>query len=566
MTALRRLLPFLNWFPLQPGAMKADLIAGLTVSLLVIPQALAYAQLAGVPAYYGLYAALLPTIIGSLFGSSALLSTGPVALTALLTAASIAQLGPQGGEQYISYAILLALIAGVFQLTFGLLRMGAILNFLSYPVLMGFINAAAIIIGLSQLPALLGLPLTQTSHFMLDIWQVMLRLDTLHPASLLFGAAALTLLFTFKKQAPRLPGVLITVVLLTLTSELAGFEQMGGVVVGDIPQGLPAFAVPHIDWDTAIKLLPAGFIIALISFMEAMSSCKIIAIKTRKPWDENQELIGQGLAKIAGAFSQTIPVSGSFSRSALNLSVQAQTGLSSIFSALFVLLALLFFTPLLHHLPKPVLAAIIITALANLIDFGSIVKAWRARRDDGVAAVVTFVATIAFAPGIQTGILCGIALSVALLLYRRMRPRAVVVGMHADGTLRDAAYFQLDAPHPKMRVLRFDRSLFFVNASYFEDAVIALARDHPELRYILVAGGGINEIDASGIEVLGNLSTRLKAGGITLGLSGIKRQVMSVMTQTGLTGHIGTENIFATDRLALDTLCTRLNTESTTDR
>jgi SulP family sulfate permease len=300
--------------------------------------------------------------------------------------------------------------------------------------------------------------------------------------------------------------------------------------------------------------------------MEAMSSCKIIAIKTRKPWDENQELIGQGLAKIAGAFSQTIPVSGSFSRSALNLSVQAQTGLSSIFSALFVLLALLFFTPLLHHLPKPVLAAIIITALANLIDFGSIVKAWRARRDDGVAAVVTFIATLAFAPGIQTGILCGIALSVALLLYRMMRPRAVVVGMHADGTLRDAAYFQLDAPHPKMRVLRFDRSLFFVNASYFEDAVITLARDHPELRYILVAGGGINEIDASGIEVLGNLSTRLKAGGITLGLSGIKRQVMSVMTQTGLTGHIGAENIFVTDRLALDTLCTRLNTESTTDR
>ena len=566
MTALRRLLPFLNWFPLQPGALKADLIAGLTVSLLVIPQALAYAQLAGVPAYYGLYAALLPTIIGALFGSSALLSTGPVALTALLTAASIAQLGAQGGEQYMSYAILLALIAGVFQLTFGLLRMGAVLNFLSYPVLMGFINAAAIIIGLSQLPALLGLPLTQTSHFVLDIWQVMQRLDTLHPASLIFGAAALALLIAFKRQAPRLPGVLITVVLLTVTSELAGFENMGGRVVGDIPHGLPAFAVPHIDWDTAVKLLPAGFIIALISFMEAMSSCKIIAIKTRKPWDENQELIGQGLAKIAGAFSQTIPVSGSFSRSALNLSVQAQTGLSSIFSALCVLPALLFFTPLLHHLPKPVLAAIIITALANLIDFGSIVKAWRARRDDGFAAVVTFVATLAFAPGIQTGILCGIVLSVALLLYRMMRPRAVVVGMHADGTLRDAAYFQLDAPHPKMRVLRFDRSLFFVNASYFEDAVITLARNHPELRYILVAGGGINEIDASGIEVLSNLSTRLKAGGITLGLSGIKRQVMSVMTRTGLTGHLGAENIFATDRLALDTLCTRLNTESTSGR
>ena len=566
MTVLRRLLPFLNWFPLQRGDLRADLVAGLTVALLAIPQALAYAQLAGVPAYYGLYAALLPTVIGALFGSSALLSTGPVALTGLLTAASIAQLGAQGGEQYIGYAILLALIAGVFQLAFGVLRMGAILNFLSYPVLMGFINAAAIIIGLSQLPALLGLPLVQSAHFMLDIWQVMLHLDTLHPASLLFGAAALALLFAFKKLAPRLPGVLITVVMLTVASQLSGFEHLGGRVVGDIPQGLPAFALPHIDWDTAIKLLPAGFIIAVISFMEAMSSCKIIAIKTRRRWDENQELIGQGLAKIAAAFSQTIPVSGSFSRSALNLSVDARSGLSSIFSALFVLLALLFFTPLLHHLPKPVLAAIIITALVNLVDFASLARAWRARRDDGVAAVATFIATLVFAPGIQTGILCGIALSVALLLYRMMRPRVVVAGLHADGTLRDAAHFGLAAPHPRLRVLRFDRSLFFVNAACFEDAVITLARDHPELRYILVASGGINEIDASGIEMLANLALRLQAGGVTLGFSGVKRQVMSVMTRAGLAAQIGSDNIFATDRVALDTLCSRLDTPPNNDR
>jgi SulP family sulfate permease len=554
MNTARRLLPCLNWFPLQRATVRADLIAGITVALLAIPQSLAYAQLAGVPAYYGLYAALIPCIVGALFGSSGVLSTGPVAMTSLLTAASVSQLAPHGSEQYILFAVLLALVSGVFQIAFGIMRMGMLLNFLSYPVLMGFINAAAIIIGLSQLPAILGIPAAQTQHFLVDIWQVIVHMDSMHGISLFFGLAAIASLLAFRKYAPRLPGVLITVALLTVASYLLGYEKMGGRIVGEIPRGLPSLGLPPLDWNATIALLPAGFVIALISFMEAMSSCKVIAIKTRTPWDENQELIGQGLAKVAGAFSQTIPVSGSFSRSALNLSVNAKTGLSSVFSAVFVLLTLLFFTPLLHHLPKPVLAAIIIIALLNLVDYASIAKAWRARGDDGIAAVVTFVTTLAFAPSIQIGILTGIMLSLALLLYRLMRPRVALVGMHTDGTLRDAEYFQLEALHPKLGALRFDGSLFFVNVAYFDAAIIKLERSNPELKYILVVASGINGIDASGIEMLSNLIDRLKAGGITLGFCGIKRQVMQVMDRTGLTAKIGTESIFPTDAIALDVL------------
>lgn len=562
MSTARGLLPFLNWFPLRRETLTADLVAGLTVALLAIPQSLAYAQLAGVPIQFGLYAALIPAVIGAMFGSSGILSTGPVAMTSLLTAASISQLAPHGSEQYFSYAILLALVSGVFQVAFGVMRMGVLLNFLSYPVLMGFINAAAIIIGLSQLPAILGIPAAQSQYFMADIWHLVSHMDLMHEISLAFGVAALVMLLGFKRFVPRWPGVLITVALLTLASYVLGYESMGGRVVGAIPQGMPPLSIPPLDWNSTVALLPSAFVIALISFMEAMSSCKVIAIKTRTPWDENQELIGQGLAKIAAAFSHSIPVSGSFSRSALNLSANAKTGLSAVFSAAFVLLTLLFFTPLLHHLPKPVLAAIIIVALINLVDYTSIAKAWRASKDDGIAAVITFIATLAFAPNIQIGILTGIMLSLALLLYRLMFPRVAVVGMHSDGTLRDADYFGLDALHPKLGAMRFDGSLFFVNVSYFEEAVVKLERRIPDLKFILVVSSGINGIDASGIEMLSNLADRLKASGITLGFSGMKRQVLDVMERTNLVGKIGAGNIFPTDAAALDALRKRLDSGS----
>lgn len=559
-------LPIAKRFTASPDTIKNDLVAGVTVSLVAIPQSLAYAQLAGVPAYYGLYAALIPTIIGALLGSSRQLSTGPVAMTSLLTAASVAPLAAHGSEMFYAYVILLALLSGLFQVLFGVLRVGVLLNFLSHPVLMGFINAAALIIGLSQLPTLLGISARQSDHFLVDIWQVLANIDTMHEFSVAFGLAAIVLLVGFKKLAPKLPGVLITVATLTGISYIVGYAELGGKVVGVVPQGLPTFSIPLLDWNATMTLLPAGFVIALISFMEAMSSAKVIAIKTRQPWDENKELIAQGMAKIAASFSHSMPVSGSFSRSALNLAANAQTGLSSVVSAVFVLLTLLFFTSLLYPLPKPVLAAIIMMAVISLVNFRAILNAWRASRDDGIAAIVTFLATLAFAPNIQNGILTGIILSLALLLYRMMRPRIADLGVYLDGTLRDAHRHNLPPLNPKLGAIRFDGALRFVNVSYFEDALLKHERENPGVRYILVKGSGINYLDASGVEMLFNLIGRFKSNGITLGFSGLKKQVREVMDRTNLSQYIGIENLFANDQDAFDQLYLRGVIDARIDR
>ncbi len=552
---LKKFLPFLGWQRFTAQSIREDIIAGVTVSLVAIPQALAYAQLAGLPPYYGLYASFIPPIIGILFGSSALLSTGPVAMTSLLTAASIAPLALAGSPQFYSYAILLALLSGLFQMGFGLARLGLLLNFLSHPVLMGFINAAAIIIGISQIPAFLGISAKQSKHLLVDTWNVLANFDTLHGMSLAFGLGALALLFFFKKIFPKLPGVLITVGLLTWISYMVGFAGQGGRVVGEIPAGLPTMTVPSFDWTAIQDLLPAAFVVALISFVEAMSSCKVIAMKTRSRWDENQELIGQGLAKIAAAFCQSMPCSGSFSRSALNLASNARTGLSSLVTAGFVLLTLLFFTGALFHLPKPVLAAMIMMAVAGLVNFKSIKNAWQASKDDGIAAVITFFATLLFAPNIQNGILTGIILSLVLFLYRRMRPRIIFdLGLHSDDTLRDAARFNLPALPPQIGGLRFDSSLLFFNVAFFEDGVLKLMQLKPDAKYILISGHGINHLDGSGVEIIHSLVRHLSESGITLVFSGLKMQVLEVMERTGLTKAIGDNNIYSTDKIALEAL------------
>jgi Sulfate permease and related transporters (MFS superfamily) len=313
-----------------------------------------------------------------------------------------------------------------------------------------------------------------------------------------------------------------------------------------------------LKWSAITELLPSAFVIALISFMEATSSCKVIAVKTRTRWDENQELIGQGLAKIAAAFCHSMPVSGSFSRSAINLASNARTGVSSLVSAACVLLTLMFFTPLLYHLPKPALAAMIILAVANLVNFPAMRHAWLASRDDGIAAVVTFVSTLVFSPNIQNGILTGIIISLGTFIYRRMSPRIVTVGLDADGTLRDAARLNLPPLHPRIGALRVDASLFFANVSFFEDAVLKLERDNPDMKFILIAAQGINYLDASGVETLRNLVKRLRECGITLIISGAKKQISDVMERTGLAKAIGDSNIFSTDKLAIEALSVRV--------
>lgn len=556
--ALRRLLPFLAWWPRINGeSLRFDALAGLAVALVAIPQSLAYAQLAGLPPHYGLYAALIPTVVGALFGSSAQLSTGPVALTSLLTAASIAPLAV-GGDQYVACAVALALLSGLFQLGFGVMRLGVLMNLLSHPVLTGFVNAAAILITLSQVPALLGVPPPKSGHALVDIWRVLSHAAQAHGYSVAFGGTAIATLAAFRRFAPRLPGVLITVIALTTLSYLSGYAAAGGNVVGEIPRGLPSLALPGFALETWIELLPSAFVIAVISFMEAMASAKIAAARTSTKWDENQELIGQGLAKIGAAFCQTMPVSGSFSRSAINLGAGARTGVSSIVCALCVLLTLLFFTPLLRHLPLPVLAAIIVVAVVNLVNLRSLRTAWRASRDDAVAAALTFATTIAFAPQIQVGIITGIVVSLGLFIYGRMRPTLEVVEPDAAQPARESPGDIPAELRSLIGVIRFDASLVFVNVSYFEDAVLQLERRHPRLSFVLVSAASINDLDASGVELLGSLLEGLRRNGRTLAFSGVKPRVRGVLSRTGLIERIGDENFFGDDRAAFAALAGRV--------
>jgi sulfate permease, SulP family len=563
---LFRVFPFLRWpSRFSRASVGTDLLAGLSVALVAIPQSLAYAQLAGLPPYYGLYAALVPTIVGALFGSSAQLSTGPVALTSLLTAASIAPLAVAGGSAYLGYAVSLALLSGLFQLAFGVMRLGVLMNLLSHPVLMGFVNAAAILITMSQVPALFGVPPPQLGHAVADTWHVLSNVHLSHGHSVVFSGAALGLLILFRRFAPRWPGVLVTVAALTAASYAFDYAGEGGRVVGDIPPGLPDLALPRVEIDVWITLLPAAFVIAVISFMEAMSSAKIAAIKTGARWDENQELIGQGLAKIAAAISQTFPVSGSFSRSALNLAGGARSGLSSVTCGLCVLLTVLYFTPLLKHLPLPVLAAIIVMALANLINVRSLRNAWRASRDDALAAILTFVATIAFAPQIQNGIFTGVLLSLGLFIYRRMRPGMDVVDPLSALLAYDLNDSTRQLLEGRVGVMRFHASLVFVNVSYFEDAVLQMEQRNPQMRVVLVSAAGINGIDASGVEMLASLIDGLRKNGVTVVVCELKSSIRAVLDRTGLSARVGHENFFLSDQAALLALADRFATGAPSD-
>jgi len=682
---LTRFLPFLSWWPIRGETIRTDLLAGITVALVLIPQSMAYAQLAGLPAYYGLYAAFLPGIIAAMWGSSAQLATGPVAVASLLTASALAPLAATGSEQFVALAILLALMVGLIQLGLGVFKLGVVVNFLSHPVIVGFTNAAAIIIGLSQLNKLFGVSMGRSEHFINDIWGVLLQIGETHWPTLAMGVSAFAIMWLLKKFAPKLPGVLIAVVITTVASFSIGFEHNskgmieeitdaevknlandfsrgetkieelnaassakktelkqlqnaqdgsrqhiaalkyelellhleiqhlegenrkaarslrkfifeqvpatetqpaklyltgqvpqgeqsdgyrwrikkvskgelklvgGGEVVGSIPSGLPDIGVPKMSWDTMMALLSSALVISLVGFMEAISIAKAMAAKTKQRIDPNQELLGQGFSNIVGSLSQSFPVSGSFSRSAVNLNAGAVTGLSNVFAGLIVLVALLFLTPLLYHLPQAVLAAVIMMAVIGLVNFKAIVHAWHTHKHDGVASVVTFVATLAFAPHLDNGIMVGAGLAIILYLYRTMKPRVAILGRHPDGTLRDVKVHNLPVSE-NIIAMRYDGSLYFANVPYFEDTVLEAVANNPQAKHLLIVADGINQLDASGDEVIHHVVERLRSSGIRVVFSGLKNQVLDIMRHSGLLQYIGEGNVFPDEDKALESI------------
>ena len=576
----KKFFPFLKWIHelKDPQILRADVIAGLTVALVLIPQSMAYATLAGLPEVYGLYIAFVPVFIAALWGSSRQLGTGPVAVVSTMTATTLTPvvilMMPAGytPEQYMAMyiptAMLLAFLVGAFQFSLGAFRLGAIVNFLSHPVIVGFTNAAALFIGLTQVSKIFGvtMPGGASDHFLtVRIWGVVQNLSETHIATLLMGIATFAIMILVKRFKPKFPGVLIAVVITTLVSYLIGFEQMGGKVVGDIPEGLPGFAMPAFSYEAVSGLLIGAIIIAMVGFMEAISIAKAMAAKTKDRVDPNQELMGQGLGNMMGSFFQAYPSSGSFSRSAVNLNAGAKTGFSSVVTAIIVVITLLFLTPLLYHLPKATLAAVVIMAVFGLINFISIEHIWRSNKHDGIAAIVTFVATIAAAPKLDHGIIIGAVLAIVLYLYRTMRPRVAIVGRCPDGTLRDIKKNKNAQADNKIIAIRFDGSLYFANVSYFEDAILKAVADYPEAKYILVIGDGINQIDATGEEVIHHLVERMKENNITMVLSGLKAQILDVLRATELIDIIGKENVFRGDDMAIKALYERLENDDPLD-
>ena len=551
-----RFTPYKSWIGelKNPQVLKADAMAGLTVALILIPQSMAYAQLAGLPAYIGLYASFLPVMIAALFGSSRQLGTGPVAVVSLMSAAAMQPYAGLGVETIVAYSALLALMIGIFQLSLGLLKLGILVDFLSHPVVLGFTNAGALIIATSQVPKLFGLKIKadQYEHHYEFLIATVKALPDTSLITLVFGAFALSTLLILRKFAPRLPGVLITVVLTTVLSWVIDYKGLGGSIIGEIPKGLPSFTLPNVslDFKTLSSLIMTAMVIGLIGFVEAISIAKAMASQTRQRLSANQELVGQGLANMTSGLFSGYAVSGSFSRSAVNFSSGAMTGFSSVVTGLLVALTLLFLTPLLYYLPQATLAAVIIMAVINLIKIAPIKHAWKVEPHDGVVAVVTFVATLVFAPHLDKGILLGVVLSLGLFVYRTMSPRFVEVAKHTDGSMRDAVTHKLQTSNT-VAVYRFDGDLYFGNTGYLEGKILNAISQKPQLKVIVLDMEAINQVDSTGEEMLEKLSDRLKAAGIKFYLARTKLQVYEAFERSGLAKHIGEERFFRERKYAL---------------
>jgi len=685
-----RLLPFLGWFKKYNTAyLRADFISGLTVALVLIPQSMAYAQLAGLPPYYGLYAAFLPPMLAALFGSSYQLATGPVAIVSLMTSTALAPLATAGSESFIAYAILLALLVGIFQFLLGVLRLGLVVNLLSHPVVNGFTNAAALIIATSQLSKIFGVHVDSAEHHYQTIYGVIkAAISHTHWPTLAIAVLAFGIMIFIKWYNKRLPGVLIAVIITTVISWTIGFERNvkvgfeqveypeaagmiaefnsdlaridslvenrvqlnaeihqaekaynphsievldlkhrvnlinvkieslkenvceyrtelrnikfkairdeagklkfnkkgdippdakteggdwqlkignnclkadglvflgGGDVVGNIPRGLPGFKIPETKLTDILTLFPMAIIISLLGFMEAISIAKAMAAKTGQRLNPNQELIGQGLANIIGSTAQSYAVSGSFSRSAVNIQAGAQTGLSSVFSSGVVAITLLFFTPLLYYLPQAVLAAIIMMAVIGLVNVRGFIYAWRAQWYDGLIGIITFICTLAFAPHLDKGIMIGVALSLLLYLLRVMKPQIAMLSMHPDGTYRASRIHHL-AKCEHIAVIRYNGSIFFTNVNYLEEKILQVIESMPELKHILVVGNGINELDASGEDMVSLLVERVRESGLEISFSGLNDHVLSVMKRTYLLEKIGEDHIYRNATRAIENI------------
>ena len=530
------------------------MLAGITVAVLLIPQGMAYALIAGLPPIYGLYASLTPQIVYAFLGTSRQLAVGPVAMDSLLVAAGLSALSIVEPSQYIQMAILLALLMGAIQLLLGLFRMGFIVSFLSKPVISGFTSAAAIIIGLSQLKYLLGIQLSQSNQLHIVIESILQSNVPVHFATLIIGVLSVVLILLIKNWNRKIPSALIAVVLGISWVYFNGLDKQGVAVVGLIPQGLPSFQTPVLEMDTIKQLLPTALTLALVAFMEAISVAKAIE-ENRKEHivDPNQELIALGSSNIVGSFFLSYPTTGGFSRTAVNDQAGAKTGMAALITALIVGLTLMFFTQWFYYLPKAVLASIIIVAVVNLIDFKFAVRLYKKRKDEFAILVLTFLATLFL--GITKGIGMGIVISLLLLVYRASKPHHAFLGR-----IGKTNYFKNINRFPDevvqrddLIILRFDAQLFFGNIQYFKELVSkAIEENENTVKGFIINMRAVNYIDSTASEQLYELILSLQQKGIRVMVVGAIGPARDLLIKSKIIKILKKQNLFITSGDATD--------------
>ncbi|WP_300271196.1 SulP family inorganic anion transporter [Halomonas sp.] len=542
----RRYLPILQWLPGYGRAtLSSDLLAAVIVTIMLIPQSLAYAMLAGLPPEVGLYASIAPLVVYAVFGTSRTLSVGPVAVVSLMTAAAVGKIAPQGSPEYLTAALALALMSGLVLTLMGVARLGFLANFLSHPVISGFITASGLIIAASQLRHVLGVE--ASGHNLLELAGGLAgSLGQVNGPTLVIGLSVLAFLYAARrwlKPALRRLGVparpadmltkaapILAVAATTLASWALGLDERGVALVGEVPAGLPPLTWPAFDAGLWRELMVAALLISIVGFVESVSVGQTLAAKRRQRIDPDQELVGLGTSNIAASLTGGMPVTGGFSRSVVNFDAGAKTPAAGAFTAVGIAVAALLLTPLIAYLPIATLAATIIVAVLSLVDLGAIRRTWAYSRSDFAAMLGTIAVTLGH--GVESGIMVGVGLSLALHLYRTSRPHSAVVG-RVPGTehFRNVQRHRVETDE-RLVILRVDESLYFANARYLEDTVMALAARQPGLEHIVLACQAVNVIDASALESLEAINARLKDSGVALHLAEVKGPVMDRLQHT----------------------------------
>lgn len=565
-----RYVPSLLWLrQYRRQELVGDLLAGTIVAIMLVPQSMAYALLAGLPPQVGLYASILPLILYGLLGTSRTLAVGPVALVSLMVATGLSPYAAAGSPDYVALALVLAVLVGIIQVLMGLLRLGFLVNFLSHPVLAGFTSAAALVIAASQLKHLLGLNIPRAHGFYGLLYAVTTHMPATNLVTLSISLASLLLLLYFRgplrrhlaswhiPQAWRDPltksGPLVVVTLGTLlTWGLRLHETAQVSIVGTIPAGLPPLTVPSFAWHQWQALAPTALAISMVGFMESISVAKSLASKRRQKIEANQELLALGMANLGAAFTGGYPVTGGLSRSVVNFSAGAHTGLASVITAVLIALTVIAFTPLFAFLPRAVLAAIIVVAVFSLIDVTTLKHAWQRNKTDAASLLITFGGVLVL--GIEMGIVVGTASALALHLWRTSQPHVAIVGrVGTSEHFRNVRRHEVTT-YPHVLAIRVDESLYFANTRHLEDVLLSAVADQPEVQHVVLICSAVNYIDMSALETLGHLMDDLREAGVTLYLAEVKGPVMDQLQRAGFVEHLGTEHIFLSTHQAMQAL------------